>query len=285
LWTRPRRWAASLLYTVQESENYTPEWLENKRLTTDELVFAREFLMDRTASAAGRVYAQFSRMRHVGNYPYDPDKPLAIFWDYGSADETYMGFLQKDFETKELFIVGEVCEPRQDIEWFLNYYPGVTMIPNPYVVPDKYVELSEKVVRMRRPQIDFGDPSGGNMTQLRQGSLFKVLKGYGIKPRCNRPRWQNMKDRNQTVRAALDRLHVDESCEVFIRSMEAYRYPKKDPYADSTSTLEKPAHNWASHACTALEAALITEDWWKDDSMPKDMVVHSGTAIRVRKAG
>lgn len=273
-----------ITYSVRESENYTEEWLEKKRETTDPLIFAREYLMDRTASTAGRVYAAFSRFRNVGSYPYDPDLPLSVIWDWGYSDETYMGFLQKDFETKELFLVGEVCESRQDIEWFLNYYPGVKLIPNPYVVPEKYAELGEKIIKFRRPQIDFGDPSGRNQTQLREGSLFKVLKQYGIKPRCNIARWQNMKDRNTTVRNLLDRLHVDESCEVFIRSMEAYRYPERDAYAQTTTSNDKPVHNWASHACTAIEAFAISEDQWHDDSMPRDLVHHSTNALKVRRA-
>lgn len=272
-----------ITYSVTESENYTPEWLENKRATTDELVFAREYMMDRTASTAGRVYAGFSRFRNVGDFPYDPDLPLAIIWDWGYSDETYMGFLQKDFDSNDLFLVGEICESRQEIGWFLNYYPGVKLMPNPYIIPQKYLTMADKVSGMRRPVKDFGDPSGRNKTQLRESSLFKVLADYGIRPKCNITRWQNMPDRNTAVRNLLDRLHVDESCEWFIRSMEAYKYPERDIYTQSTGSNNNPVHNWASHACTALEAFAITEDQWHDDSVYREMVVRSNTALHVRR--
>lgn len=275
-----------ITYTMEENENYTPQWRADKEAHTDALIWAREYLMDRTASTAGRVYAAFNRARHVGDYPYNPDLPLAIFWDWGYSDETYMGFLQKDFDDGDkLYLVNEVCASKQEIKWFLNFYPGVTLFPNPYFIPDNFQQAYDYAHTMRRPVINFGDPSGRNRTQLSDGSLFKVLKEYGIRPKCNTTRWQVMKDRVQSVRNLLDRLHVDESCEWFIKSMEAYKYHERDPYGNYTTANDSPAHNWASHACTALEAFAITEDIWHDDSTYRELVLHNANPLRIRRIG
>lgn len=265
-----------ILYTVKDNPKYTPKWLEEKERTTDPLVFAREYMMDRTASAAGRVYLSFNRKRHVGDYPYNPELPLVTFWDWGYSDETYMGFAQKDFVTNELFIIREVVARMQEIEWFVNFYPRAKVIPNPYFYPEELQEKQDDIQYFyRKPVMDFGDPSGKNRTQLRQGSLFKVLRQYGIKPRCNVARWQDMRDRVTSVRNLLSRLHVDESCEFFIKSMEAYSYPDRDEYSMSTAANETPAHNWASHAPTALESLAVSEDMWKLEEGTGDYVIHS----------
>lgn len=271
-----------ITYKMEESENYTPEWRMKKEAATDPLTWAREYLMDRTASTAGRVYAAFNRNRNVGHFPYNPDLPLAIFWDWGYSDETYMGFLQKDFDTGDLYVVNEVCVNEQKIKWFLNFYPRVKLFPNPFFIPDKFQQAHAYAQIMRRPVIDFGDPSGRNRTQLEGGSIFQTLKEFGIRPKCNLIRWQVMKDRVASVRNLLDRLHVDESCEWLIKSMEAYKYPERDQYAETTSSNDKPAHNWASHACTALEAFAISEDMWKDDQTYRELVAHAGNPFRVR---
>lgn len=272
-------------YTVEDNPLYTPEWLEKKRETTDALVFAREYMMDRTASTAGRVYGSFNRTKHVGDYDYDPELPMATFWDWGYSDETYLGFIQKDFKTQELFIINEVVARQQEIEWFVNFYPRARVIPNPYSYPE---DLETKMAHIqyfyRTPNIDFGDPSGKNRTQLRQGSLFKVLRQYQIKPRCNIPRWHDMRDRVQSVRSLLTRLRVDRKCKFFIESMEAYSYPPKDQFTNSTSVNETPAHNWASHAPTALEAFAVSEGMWLPESIySNDFVIHAENPYRVRR--
>jgi hypothetical protein len=137
--------------------------------------------------------------------------------------------------------------------------------------PEGLQALQDEIQTWKKPVIDFGDPSGKQRTQLRQGSLFSVLRQYNIRPRCNTVLWNDMGSRVSAARKAMERLHVDKSCEWFIRSAEGYRYPERDPYSSSTADNMKPVHNWASHAMTAFESLCISERMWKEDSEYLDL--------------
>jgi hypothetical protein len=258
-------------FSYEDNPLFDDEWFADMRESMGEITFNREVLMDRTASTAGRVYATFSRKKHVGDYPYNPELPLATIWDFGYSDETYIGFIQKDFQTDELFLVREVVASEQEIEWFVNFYPRARVYPNPYMYPEGLQALQDEIQTWKKPVIDFGDPSGKQRTQLRQGSLFSVLRQYNIRPRCNTVLWNDMGSRVSAARKAMERLHVDKSCEWFIRSAEGYRYPERDPYSSSTADNTKPVHNWASHAMTAFESLCISERMWKEDSEYLDL--------------
>lgn len=218
--------------------------------------FYREVDRNYKSGVEGQIYPMIGDCP-VGRYEYRPDWTLETFWDYGFSDMGYVGFLQRDPDTGDLYLIDEVYNSQVGIEWFVPFIPGKIVPSSPYRYSPEDTDKILRHAAWRGGRRDWGDPTGNQRTAARAESVFDILKGYGIRPKCG-PGWDNIQVRQQKASAALDRLHIDERCQYFIDSFTQFVIPKRAENSKATNAQQKGVHTW-SHAPSAFEAFAISE--------------------------
>ena len=233
--------------------------------------FYREIDRNYKSGVVGQIYPMINDCMR-GSYEYRADWPLFTIWDYGFSDMGYLGFLQRNPDTGDLYLIDEVYNSQVNVEWFVPFIPGKLVTSNPY----RYgPEHNEKILQHKEwtgPRQDFGDPTGNQRTAATGQSVFDILAPYGIRPRC-KAGWNNMAVRQQKASQALPRLSIDDRCEYFVESFSQFVVPKRSENSQATGPVVAGVHKW-SHAPSAFEAFAISEPMLEADK-PKVIPVRS----------
>lgn len=243
----------------------TPNWFEDEELrakrkgAANYAKFRREVLRDKRAIAEGLIYPLIENVPR-GEYEFKPDFQTFCIWDFGYADTGVMAVVQRNPDTRDLFVIEEVVMNRVGIEWFVPFVPGA---PPPLNVIYRYQpEELEKQNRIKDYQANtavrhYGDKTGNQRTAAQGKSVFDILLEYKIRVRCG-PGWNNMNLRQNATNALLPRLHVHNRCDYFYDSFTQFSVPKRSENNQSTNPSSKGVHTW-SHFPSALEAFAISE--------------------------
>jgi hypothetical protein len=219
--------------------------------------FRQEMLRDKRAIGEGIIYPNIEKCVY-GDFDYNPTFPLYTMWDYGWGDMGYLGFIQRDPETGDLFLIDEVYHSHLAIEWYVSFVPHKTLVNNPYHYLPEELEQIENHKSWKPVTAHYGDPSGNQRNAATGKSVFDMLKPHRIYPRCGAG-WQNMATRQSKTSLALLRLHINENrCKYFIDSFTQFRFPKRGENSEATTPQNKGVHKW-SHAPSAFEAFCISE--------------------------
>ena len=247
-----------------DNPNFDERWFEKqKRDAPDYATFAREVLIDYESSTAGRVYEGIKDVP-IGDYPYNPKLPLITFSDWGIADNTYIGFLQVDFDNQidgqpSLYLVDEIQNNSYEIEYYVPFWPRKNVAANPFVYTESESASIQEHGLWKSSVLDIGDPAGKARQLVGAKGAFGVLRDYGINMRCGNAKLvQNIKARVDNGRLAMRRLHIDKRCTIFLKAMRAAHFPQK--YEGSTGENYRPVHDWTEAPRSAWEFFSISEN-------------------------
>ena len=180
----------------------------------------------------------------IGKYKWDPRHPVYTYWDIG-RDATPILFMQ---------LIGNV--------WHLIDF---------YEVSNSNFQHLGEYIRSKPYWYaqHFGphdlmktDMTGVNVLQLaqEQGITFTVV------PKGDR------EEGILAVKSKFQRLHIDESCEGFIKRISAYRREWDD---DKQVYKDNPVHDWASHAADALRYWAVSPDPMSPGQLDQNFSLYS----------
>jgi hypothetical protein len=212
--------------TDEQLDKLLAEYITDYGETLGTAYFEQEFLCSFETPVMGAVYAK--ELREAGsrirNVPYDPTKPVSIFWDLGRADKTAIWFCQlAPFEYR-----------------VIDYMEGVGK------------HIGEYIVDLQAKRYVYGDcwlPHDANNELLAaERTVAQQLRAAGFKTRTV-PK-TSVDTRIEAARLILPLCYFDErKTELGMDALRNYRYRVDE---DTKQFSNEPMHDWASHAADAF---------------------------------
>ncbi len=245
---------------------------EKARRTPEEV--AQELDISYIKSLEGRVYPEWAdETIKNGPFPYDPNLPLYVAWDFGRDDGTAMIWAQKD-NNDRLRIIDTYYKVGKTIEFFIPFVTGILTSSN----LDKYTYTPEeqKMIFERanwKRATHFGDPSGRFRTQASDYSVMDILKQNGIIINA-RDEWKAFLKRKRAARllilSGID-LNSTPRSSYFEMCMTQAAYPRVRREGSNEINSKDPVHNWTSHNRSAFEyLALGLDEFNQVHHKPRD---------------
>jgi phage terminase large subunit len=189
-------------------------------------LFDQEFMCSFEAPVLGAVYAKEIReaAERIMRVPYDPSKPVHLFWDLGRADKTAIWFAQLGaFEYR-----------------VIDYLEGTGK------------HIGEYAADLQAKRYVYGDcwlPHDANNELLAsQRTVAQQLRDAGFKTRTV-PK-TSIDTRIEAARLIFPLVYFDEQkCATGLEALTNYRYRVDD---DTKHFSNEPLHDWASHAADAF---------------------------------
>lgn len=175
------------------------EWFEemSRRAEVDPELM-KEIEVDYKVSPKLQYYPEIKDSKVVP-LEYNPELPVFVMMDYGSADLTVFGYYQ--FDGHEVRIIGAYDNSRRDLEWYIPFL-------NPhycarektwsssdgsitYDISEKFytkaaLEVIERLLTWRRPSAYFGEAAHFQKHMPANRSVAQTLVKFGIKLDYNR---------------------------------------------------------------------------------------------------
>jgi len=188
--------------------------------------FEQEFMCSFETPVMGAVYAKELReaAQRIRSVPYDPSKPVHLFWDLGRADKTAIWFAQlAPFEYR-----------------VIDYLEGVGK------------HIGEYIIELQSKRYVYGDcwlPHDANNELLAaERTVAQQLRAAGFKTRTVTK--TSVDTRIEAARLMLPLVWFDERrCETGLDALRNYRYSVDE---DTKQFSKEPLHDWASHAADAF---------------------------------
>lgn len=196
--------------------------IQAARADMDERTFRQEFEAT-FESMSGRVYYQFTRREHVGEFAFNPALPIWIGQDF-NVDPMSTVILQLQ-PSGEVWAVDEIYLPNS----------------NTAAVCD---ELERRYWRHFKTITLFPDPAGANRSSGRGESDLDIFRERNLHRIRYRRKHPPVADRinavNRMLRSAdgIIRLRVDKKCRHLIESLEQTLYRKNSPEVDKSHGVE-----------------------------------------------
>lgn len=236
---------------------------EKARRTPEEV--AQELDISYIKSLEGRVYPEWSEDTvKNGPFPYEPNSPLYVGWDFGRDDGTAIIWAQQDNRGR-LRIIDTYYKVGKTIEFFVPFITGILTASH----LDRYTYSPEeqRMINERsnwKHATHFGDPSGRFRTQTSDYSVMDILKQNGIHINA-RDEWKSFLKRKRSARLIIMEgvdLNTTPRSSYFEMCMTQAAYPKVRREGGSEINSKDPVHNWTSHNRSAFEyLALGLEEW------------------------
>lgn len=237
----------------------TPEWLQEQRERRSKEDFAREIMIDWEGSIVGVVYPE-AHERSVGNYPYRPDWPLYVAWDFG-LDGTAIQWWQYNPIFGQMRLVDAFKKTDAPIQWFFPFFGRPIDSTFPYNPDDR--DAIARVANLGKA-VHYGDPdvSKRSMTSRTLTSVKEELASINIYVQTNR-RANDFYQRRETTKVMLQKgIEVNDTpgttgIEGWLDSIDQARYPKRNDTSQATTAINLPIHDWTSHHRTATEYLAV----------------------------
>jgi len=256
---------------------YTPDWYtwKTKGMTPEKI--AQELEISYTASLEWAVYKRFQPKPvwdiYIGkDITYDYTLPLFVAIDnsHGGNDNHAVIVFQTTL-TGRVRVINTVQLPSQtsisDCAAFLAKKPRTTLKIDDY--------LSKFFLQwfVYKPASFIADPFDTHATWNDTSIYEEYLKEWIIL--LTPEKAGNMNTQIDITRSNLHRLDIHEDCTDFISAIQNARFPDRWDTSQSTSTNDKPIHDWTSHFRTAMEYMFlwVTQDdrkvEWKQNKQKK----------------
>lgn len=242
-------------------------WLTEQRERRSKEDFAREIMIDWEGSIKGIVYPE-ARNRVVGDYPYNPDWPLYVSWDFG-LDGTAIQWWQPNLDNGKMRLVDAFTRTDMPIQWFFPLFPapGYTEGSNPINSMFQYtpseLDAIDRVKEFKKA-IHYGDPdvTKRSMTSASLTSNRNELAKVDIYVQTNR-KANSFYARREATKVLLQKgIEVNQTPDVigmngWLDSIDQARYPKREATSQATTPVALPIHDWTSHHRTATEYLAV----------------------------
>jgi len=213
-------------YTLEQLVKLRAEYVRDFGEAMGNALFDQEFMCSFEAPIMGAVYARELRdaADRIMRVPYDPSKPVHLFWDLGRADKTAIWFAQLGpFEYR-----------------VIDYMEGVGK------------HIGEYIPDLQAKRYVFGDcwlPHDANNELLASArTVAQQLRDAGFKVRTV-PK-TSIDTRIEAARLMFPLIYFDEKrTEEGITALRNYRY---DVDEETKQLSNAPLHDWASHAADAF---------------------------------
>lgn len=196
--------------------------IDQAKADMDERSFKQEFEAT-FLEVSGRVYHQFDKETHVGDYPFNPSLPIWVGQDF-NVDPMSTVIMQPQ-RNGEVWVVDEIYMSSSNTVEVCN-------------------ELERRYWRYKHNIIIFPDPAGANRSSGRGESDLDIFRDRGFTRIRYRKKHPPVADRvnsvNKMFRTAEGkvRLKVDKSCNKLIASLEETMYKKNSPEIDKSLNIE-----------------------------------------------
>lgn len=228
------------------------DWEEKERSRRSREDFNREVKRNWETSLKGRVYTDIIEVK-VGKFPYDPNWPLYVTWDFG-LDGTAIQWWQVDPGTNRKRLVEAYTNDDKPIQFFFPLFGED--IDSLFSYESTDLELIRKVKDYKKA-IHYGDPDVAKRAyqSKTKTSTREALEEVDIYVQTNREansfftRWEKTK---LMLRSGVD---VDDTIgtQLWLEAMQEASFPQRPEGSQATNEIIKPIHNWTSHPRTATE--------------------------------
>ncbi len=233
------------------------EWydFECERRTDEEI--AQELDISYNKSQEGRVYPEWDDVQH-GSYPYDPQYPLYVSWDFGFTDDTALIWWQT-VPNSNIRIIDCYSNHGKIIDFFVPFITGIT--PSDTRL---YSKRDFKIIESHKgwkPAIHFGDPAGRFTNQVTNQSVMDVLKQYGIHVNFSEEA-KDFQTRKTAAKILMRTLvvNINDNTNEMDAAMQNASYPKIRKGGSEQIRSLKPSHDWSSHYRSSFEYFAVNNN-------------------------
>lgn len=215
----------SWVFMTKDSPFIPPHEIEQARENLDEKSFRQEFEAS-FENMAGRVYYNFDRRTHTGDFKFNPHLPIWIGQDF-NVDPMSSVIMQPQ-PNGEVWVVDEI----------------VLRSSNTQETAD---EVQRRYWKYVSQVTFFPDPAGANRSSARGESDLQILKEVGFRRLLYPKKHPLVADRVNSVNRMLSsadgqiRLRVDSRCKNLIEALEQTIYKEGTREVDKSLGVEHPA--------------------------------------------
>lgn len=241
------------IFTAEQLIKLRAEYVTDFGEAMGNALFDQEYMCSFEAPVLGAVYARELREAagRIMRVPYDPTKPVHMFWDLGRADKTAIWFAQ--LGTFEYRVI--------------DYMEGVGK------------HIGEYIPDLQAKRYVYGDcwlPHDANNELLASSrTVAQQLRDAGFKVRTV-PK-TSIETRIEAARLMFPLIYFDEQkTAVGVEALNNYQYQVNE---ETKQFSNEPLHNWASHAADAfgyMAVALREPKPKRDLAKPKSRLINPG---------
>ena len=234
------------------------QWYEYEKSRNSPETIAQELDIDYNKSQTGRVYPEWNDLTvTVDHFPYRPEWPLYVFWDFGNTDDTAIVWAQKNPENGKLRIVDAYSASGKVIGYFVPLITGM-------VTELGYMYTREEVMMIHdhkkyRKATHFGDPAGRFKNSVVDQTVFSVLRDNNIIVNF-KDSWKEFGQRKAALRILINRgieVNANSRTKHLNMCMLNASYPKvKNSGMEQVNSL-KPKHDSTSHMRSSMEYGAL----------------------------
>lgn len=193
-----------------------------RRRDMDPRSFRQEFEAS-FETMSGRVYYPFDRSIHVGDYPFDPRKPIYIGMDFNI--DPMSAIIIQEQDNGEIWVVDECVLYGSNVQETAD-------------------ELARRYYKHMAQISIYPDPAGNNRNHDRGETSLDILRDAGFESILFKRKHPMVQDRVNTVNRLLMtsegqvRLRVDRKCRKLIESLEQTTYKEGTNEVDKAKKVE-----------------------------------------------
>lgn len=246
--------------------NHDEVWVQRQKERRSSEDFAREIMIDWEGSTAGVVYRE-AKMRTVGSFPYRPNWPLFISWDFG-LDGLAIQWWQYDMTRGRHLLLDAYMNADKPIQW---YFPLLGKpIDSKFQYEDEALDAIDRT-KYYLNAVHYGDPDVAKRSLLTGTSTHQALEEIGVYVQTNTMANDFISRREKTKILLQGGFDVNKTpgTEMWMECIDNARYPQRQETSQATASVNLPIHDWTSHHRTTTEYYAVN---FVDPSIPKTAV-------------
>ena len=229
---------------------------EKERRSPEEM--AQEIDISYQKSQVGRVYPEWDNIE-IGNFPYIPEFPLYVSWDFGRTDDTAIIWWQKDIESGKVRVIDCYWNNGKTIDFYVPFINGM-IASDGYVYTDRDLKVIE-AHKGWRMGTHFGDPAGRFTNQVVNATVLSVLKDNGIHVNF-RDSWKEFSERIPASKLIIrDGFYLNENSRTKYLNVcminSQYTEVQRGGTTVINSIKQKPKHDQYSHLRSSFEYGAL----------------------------
>lgn len=235
-------------------------WIARQRERRSAEDFAREIMRNWDTSVKGRVYPEIE-MAEIGEFPYNPDWPLFVAWDFG-LDGIPIQWWQKNLANGKMRLVEAFMGEDQPIQYFFPFFPE-NLVDSMFSYEPHIRTVIDKTTKWKKG-VHVGDPDVNKRSVVSKDktSTRKELEKAGIyiqtKPEANQ--FFIRRDKTKVMFQRGIEVNDTDGTKVWVEALQQARYPQRAETSESTKAITLPIHDWTSHHRTATEYLAVNLD-------------------------